>query len=187
MPAGPVIGFVGGFYNWHGLDLLVEAFMRIAKQFPSASLVLIGDGPMRETVATQASARGLPDRVIMPGRVPHAKLAPYVARFDVGVMPDSNLYGSPMKVFEYMAMSVPVVVPNYAPLLDVVVDGVQGRVFERRDVDDLARCLSDMLADEARRKRMGTNARQAIVDTHNWMNNASVVAKHLGARSANAC
>ena len=187
MPAGPVIGFVGGFYKWHGLDLLVEAFMRIAKQFPSASLVLIGDGPMRETVATQASARGLPDRVIMPGRVPHAKLAPYVARFDVGVMPDSNLYGSPMKVFEYMAMSVPVVVPNYAPLLDVVVDGVQGRVFERRDVDDLARCLSDMLADEARRKRMGTNARQAIVDTHNWMNNASVVAKHLGARSANAC
>lgn len=187
LPEGPIVGFVGGFYKWHGLDLLVSAFMKIAHEFPAAHLVLIGDGPMREEVAAEAAKKGLGGRVLMPGRVSHNKLAPYVARFDVGVMPDSNLYGSPMKIFEYMAMGVPVVAPDYVPLLDAVSDGVQGLIFKRRDVDDLARCLAEMLRDPARRKRMGANARQAILDTHNWVNNASVAAAHLQVRSSFAC
>jgi glycosyltransferase involved in cell wall biosynthesis len=182
LPAGPIIGFVGGFYKWHGLDLLVQAFLQVAQQHPQACLLLVGDGPMREEVAALARQHGLQDRVLMPGRVAHNRLAPYVARFDVGVMPDSNLYGSPMKVFEYMAMEVPVVVPDYGPLLDVVVDGRQGRIFKRRDVQDLARCLNDMLADAERRRQMGLAARQAIVERHNWLNNARLAAGHLGAK-----
>lgn len=182
---GPVIGFVGGFYRWHGLDLLVEAFLRIAERHPAARLVLIGDGPMRGEIETLVRERGLVDRVLMPGRMPHARLVPYVARFDMGVMPDSNLYGSPMKIFEYMAMGVPVVAPDYAPLLDVVTDGMEGRIFRRRDVAHLADCLDGLLQDAELRRRMGAAARRAVVETHNWMNNATLSLHRLqeGARA----
>lgn len=184
LPEGPIIGFVGGFYHWHGLGLLLQAFKAIAERFPQAHLVLIGDGPMRADLVRQVQELGLGDRVLMPGKIAHADLVPYVARFDIGVMPDSNLYGSPMKIFEYMAMAVPVVVPDYAPLTDVVVDGVHGKVFERRDVAAMAECLAELLRDGAVRRRMGHNARQAIIDTHNWMNSATLAVRHLSTNEA---
>jgi glycosyltransferase involved in cell wall biosynthesis len=173
LPPGRIIGFVGGFYRWHGLDLLVEAFTRIAAEFPDAHLLLIGDGPMRGEIEALARDKGLTGRVLMPGRIAHAKLVPYVARFDMGVMPDSNLYGSPMKVFEYMSMAVPVVVPDYAPLQDVVTDGQQGRIFRRKDVAHLTQCMAELLRDDTQRRQMGRNARQCVLQTHNWLNNAS--------------
>ena len=187
LPSGPIVGFVGGFYKWHGLDLLVEAFLKVAVRHPDAALLLIGDGPMRAEVEAQVEARGLGGRVLMPGKVHHTRLAPYVARFGVGVMPDSNLYGSPMKIFEYMSMAVPVVAPDYGPLRDVLVDGQQGRIFRRRDVDHLAECISDLLADAALRRRMGEAARRSVIDTHNWLNNSKVALMHLTSRSTQAC
>jgi glycosyltransferase involved in cell wall biosynthesis len=179
LPDGPIIGFVGGFYPWHGVDLLLEAFLRIVERHPQARLLLIGDGPMRKDLQQRVSQLGLSEQVLMPGKVAHSELAPYVNRFDIGVMPDSNLYGSPMKIFEYMAMAVPVVVPDYDPLTDVVDDGVQGRIFKRHDVADLSRCLDQLLGDAQARLRMGARARQAIVDTHNWMNNAKAAIEGL--------
>ena len=179
LPQGPIIGFVGGFYPWHGVDLLLDAFLRIVERHPQARLVLIGDGPMRQELQDRVSRLGLSGQVLMPGKVAHSKLAPYVNRFDIGVMPDSNLYGSPMKIFEYMSMAVPVVVPDYDPLTDVVDDGVQGRVFKRRDVAHLSACLDQLLGDAPARRQMGERARQAVVDTHNWMNNARVAVEGL--------
>jgi glycosyltransferase involved in cell wall biosynthesis len=175
LPEGPdaaLVGFVGGFYPWHGLGLLVDAFLAVAPKFPQARLLLIGDGPMRQNIEARIAELGLQDRVLMPGRIAHAELAPYVARFAVGVMPDSNLYGSPMKIFEYMAMGVPVLGPDYGPLLDAVDDGVEGYIFRRQDTAHLADCLSRLLADPDGRARMGVAARRKIIDTHNWMNNA---------------
>lgn len=184
LPAGRIVGFVGGFYRWHGLDLLVDAFLRIADEFPDANLLLVGDGPMRGEIEALAKEKGLSQRVLMPGRIAHAKLVPYVARFDMGVMPDSNLYGSPMKVFEYMSMAVPVVVPDYAPLQDVVTDGVQGRIFRRRDAEHLAACMRELLSDDPLRRQMGRNARQSVLDKHNWLNNASTSLAFLSSKGS---
>lgn len=178
---GVVIGFVGGFYPWHGLDLLLDAFTSVAKDYPQATLLLIGDGPMRPALLRRVEASGLKDRVQMPGKIAHNQLAPAIARFDIGVMPDSNTYGSPMKIFEYMAMAVPVVVPDYAPLQDVVTDGVQGRIFRRGDAPQLAACIAEMMANPAERARMGQRARQAIVSRHNWLSNASLAINRISA------
>jgi glycosyltransferase involved in cell wall biosynthesis len=170
-----VIGFVGGFYPWHGLPLLVEAFARLVDQFDDLLLLLIGDGPERTTVEHLVAERGLTDRVILTGKVDHEGLPAHLATFHVGVMPDSNAYGSPMKIFEYMAMAKPVVVPDYAPLLDAVTDGVEGRVFRRGDVDSLTEALTDILADGDAHRRMGAAARAAVVRVHNWRANARSV------------
>src|SRR5690606_7095436 len=178
---GRIVGFVGGFYPWHGLDLLVRAFRTVAARVPDARLVLIGDGPMRPAITSLVSDLGLSDKVVMPGQIPHGALHAHISFFDVGVMPDSNVYGSPMKVFEYMAMGKPVVVPDYPPLRDVVADGAEGRIFPPGDASALSECLEQLLADSALRELMGRRARAKIVSTHNWHNNAKMVASLLAA------
>ena len=170
-----MIGFVGGFYPWHGLPLLVEAFARLVDRFDDLLLLLIGDGPERTTVERLVAERGLTDRVILTGKVDHEGLPAHLAAFHVGVMPDSNAYGSPMKIFEYMAMARPVVVPDYAPLLDAVTDGVEGRVFRRGDVDSLTEALAGILADDETHRRMGAAARAAVVRVHKCRANARAV------------
>jgi glycosyltransferase involved in cell wall biosynthesis len=170
-----VIGFVGGFYPWHGVDLLLDAFSLIAPRLPRARLLLIGDGPMRPAIEAKAQTLGIAERVTLPGKIAHADLSKAVASFCVGVMPDSNEYGSPMKIFEYMAMRKPVIVPDYGPLRDAVTDGVEGLFFPPRRVDALAECLSTMLSDETRRTRMGQAARERIVERNNWRRNAETV------------
>lgn len=138
---GRIIGFVGGFYPWHGLELLLDAFQVVAQTVDDSRLLLIGDGPTLPAIRERIGQMGLEQRVLLTGRVPHRDLPAYIAAFHVGVMPDSNDYGSPMKIFEYMAMGKPVVVPDYPPLLDAVSDGEEGKVFRARDVQGMAECL----------------------------------------------
>ena len=172
---GKIIGFVGGFYPWHGIDLLLQAFQLMAKRVPEARLLLIGDGPMLPAIRAQSVAMGLDERVILAGRVAHTDLPGYISLFHVGVMPDSNEYGSPMKIFEYMALGKPVVVPDYGPLLDAVVDGQEGRIFPAKNVQQMAECLTMLLTDNAAHARMSAEARKKILSKHNWLSNAEAI------------
>lgn len=179
---GRLIGFVGGFYRWHGLPLLLEAFTRIAPDFADARLLLIGDGPMRSEIERRVASNGLRERVLLPGRMPHAALPAQMASFHVGVMPDSNDYGSPMKIFEYMAMGKPVVVPDYGPLRDCVSDGEEGFIFRPGDAADLARCLARLLDDAALYRRMAERARRRVLERHNWRRNAETILQTMTTR-----
>jgi glycosyltransferase involved in cell wall biosynthesis len=172
---GKIIGFVGGFYPWHGLDLLLSAFQSVAQKVGDARLLLVGDGPMMAEIRQRVDQSGLGDRVVLTGKVPHQDLPGYIANFYVGVMPDSNDYGSPMKIFEYMSMGKPVVVPDYPPLLDVVNDNEEGRVFPARNVQEMAACLEMLLTDTMAYQRMAEQARRKIVTKHNWLDNGRAI------------
>ncbi|MBL8521421.1 MAG: glycosyltransferase family 4 protein [Betaproteobacteria bacterium] len=180
---GKWIGFVGGFYPWHGVGLLVDAFCRIADAVPDARLLLVGDGPMRAAIERQCATLNIANRVLMTGAVSHDRLPAYIRAFHVGVMPDSNDYGSPMKVFEYMALGTPVVAPAYGPLLDVMQDGREGRIFPPRDVAALADCLLEVLTRDDVHAQMSENARLAVVTRHNWMENARRLLAQLPGKS----
>ncbi len=166
-----VIGFVGTFAPWHGLDLLLDAFTRVAGRIVQATLLLIGDGPERTRIAQLAAERGLADRVVFAGSVSHADLAGYVARFDVAVLPDTNDYGSPMKIFEYLAMARPVVAPDYGPVLDVLQHDDNALVFRRRDEQSLAAALVELCSDAGRAQRIGAAGRATIVKQRTWQHN----------------
>ena len=172
---GKIIGFVGGFYPWHGLELLVRAFNEIASQVPDAKLMLVGDGPTLPAIRALIDQLGLAERVMLPGRIPHQELPSYIALFHIGVMPDSNEYGSPMKIFEYMALGKPVVVPDYSPLVDVIDDGIEGRVFAAKNVEHLASCMAMLLTDNTAHSQMSAQARKKILTMHNWQINAESI------------
>lgn len=175
-----VIGFVGTFAPWHGLNLLIDAFERIAPANPEATLLLIGDGPERAAIEERVARAGLGGRVLCPGEVANTKLAPYLARFDAAVLPDTNEYGSPMKLFEYLALARPVVAPDYGPVLDVLDDRDTGLIFERRDATALADRLQSLIKDRDLGRNLGARGREMLVASRTWLHNVDTVLAGLG-------
>lgn len=169
---GRIIGFVGGFYPWHRPDLLLEGFLSVMDEFADAKLLLVGDGPEKRKLMDQVERAGVGHRVLFAGTVSHEDLPKWIAAFHIGVMPDSNEYGSPMKIFEYMSMGKPVVVPDYAPLRDAVDDGVEGLIFPAGSAGALADRMRTLLGDPRAYSRMAEAARRKIVCRYNWEQNA---------------
>jgi len=170
-----VIGFAGSFTKWHGLDLLIEATAGLMAEFPGLRLLLVGDGARRQASEALAAELGIADRVVFTGKVPHAEMPEHMAAMDLGVMPASNVYGSPMKVFEYMAMGRPAVAPRYRPLEEAIVDGEDGLLFTPGDGASLQNCLRAMVSDPAFRLRLGQAARAKVRSRHQWIHNAEAV------------
>jgi glycosyltransferase involved in cell wall biosynthesis len=166
-----VVGFVGTFAPWHGLQLLLDAFVELAPRHPQAVLLLVGDGPERAGLERRLASTGLADRVVFAGTISHRDLPRFVAAFRIAVLPDTNTYGSPMKIFEYMAMARAIVAPDYGPVLDVIRQGENGLVFKRQDRGSLRAALESLLLDEEAVSRLGQGARATVVDRHNWMRN----------------
>lgn len=175
-----VIGFVGGFYPWHGLDILLDALPLIAQRVKNAALLLVGDGPERPRLTERARQGNCGIHVVFVGGVSHANLPPYIAAFDMAVLPDSNEYGSPMKIYEYMSMGKPVVAPKLGPVEDGIIHDKVGLLFSPRDVSAFAAKIISLLENPERRKRMGQAAREHIVCNHTWKRNAEQILELLG-------
>jgi glycosyltransferase involved in cell wall biosynthesis len=170
-----VIGYVGAINFWRRLDLLVEAFAEVAPRHPRARLLLIGDGPDREGVAELAQKLGVGERVQFVGKVPHAAIPAHLAALDIAVIPHSNTYGSPMKLFEYMAAGRTVLAPWLPPIVSVIGRDDGGKLFPPLDKEGLRAALEELLADEARRKEMGRRAREKVLEGYVWRRHAETI------------
>ena len=171
--AGRVVcGYVGAFVHWHGVNGFVEAVAARLAEAPELVLVLVGDGRSLPEVRALVQARGLADRILLPGRVPHQEIPAWIACMDYAVLPDSNHYGSPVKLFEFMAMGVAMVAPDYAPVAEVVSDGETGWLFPRRQPQACVQRVLELAARPGERRRVGAAAREYIVRERQWRNNA---------------
>lgn len=172
-----VIGFSGILRPWHGLDLLVEAFARLAAGNPRLHLLIVGDGPIRGELEQQVAARRLADRVTITGRLPHAEVREYVGAMDVAVSPRATFYASPMKVLEYMAMGKAIVAPDMDNLRDILTDSVDGVLFTAEDVDALTVAIGRLIGDAELRRGLGAAARRKIEQERTWLHNARDVVR----------
>jgi glycosyltransferase involved in cell wall biosynthesis len=179
-----VVGFAGSFTKWHGVEMLIQAFASLAFRYPDATLLLVGDGARRSASEELVRKLGISDRAVFTGRVPHAEIPGYMAAMDIGVMPDSNTFGSPVKIFEYMAMGCAPVAPRYGPLEESFVDGESGLLFAPRDVQSMAGCLERLLAHPEERAAVGRAARRKVETQHQWVHNARAVLDLLARHQA---
>ncbi|HZS41701.1 MAG TPA: glycosyltransferase family 4 protein [Polyangia bacterium] len=169
------VGYVGAINFWRRLDLLMQAFAPLAARHPTAHMVLIGDGPDRAGVGELARTLGLDGRVTFTGKVPHAEIPAHLAALDIAVIPHSNTYGSPMKLFEYMAAGKLVVAPWLPPIVSVIGEDDGGVLFPPLDRDGLERALDGLLADGARRARLGARAREKVLSDYVWRRHAQTI------------
>jgi len=171
-PGELVIGYVGAFVPYHGLDMLVEAAGELADEYPEARWLLVGDGVERPRIEALLEANGLRQRFALPGRVRHDMVPSYIMAMDVAVLPNSETYNSPMKLFEYMSMRKPVVAPRVPAIAEVIADGQNGLLFEPGRTPSFCAALRRALNDSSLRERIGGAARRSVLRNHTWRRNA---------------
>lgn len=169
-----VVGFVGSFFPHHGLDDLIAAFARVEDEFPQAVLLIVGGGMNEDELKQQAVKQLGEGRVIFAGRVPHHEVYNYIAHMDIAVMPRSNWYGSPMKIFEYGILAKAVVAPDNGPVKDAMVHGEDG-ILIQPGKENLAEALRVLLADPARCSALGEHFKTKILDRFVWTRQAEYI------------
>ncbi|RDE05471.1 TIGR04063 family PEP-CTERM/XrtA system glycosyltransferase [Sphingomonas aracearum] len=156
-----VIGFLGSFYDYEGLDDLIAAMPRLVESRRNAHLLLVGGGPMEAALRAQAAASPAGDRIHFVGRVPHTQVDRYYSIVDVLAYPRKKMrltdLVTPLKPLEAMAQRKLVAASDVGGHRELIRDGDTGTLFAPDDPSALATALAGLLADrsgwEARRDR----------------------------------
>ncbi len=165
---GKIIGFVGSPTIWHRLDYLVQAVYSLSQQRDDFRVLIVGDGPDLPAEIKLVEERGLGDRVKFTHQINFDDIAPYLHVLDIGVMPDSNLYGSPMKITEYMACGAVVVAPNLPPIAELCTDRINSLLFPKDDVAALYVCLYRLLDSESLLELLRQRAKTKALESYSW-------------------
>ncbi len=170
---GPlVLGFVGFVRDWHGLDAVIAA-MAAEPHGAILRLVVVGDGPARETLQRQAQSLGLADRVTFTGLQPREAIPALVAGFDIALQPLVVSYASPLKIFEYMAAGRAIVAPDQPNIREILRDGETAVLFDPQASGAMWRAIQRLAGDPALRARLGEAARAEIARRdYTWRGNA---------------
>lgn len=168
----PAIMFVGSFKPWHGLDLLVEAFSRLAGTHPQARLVFVGDGPERQALEAQAGRLNLDGKVIFTGAVPHEEVAALLSAAEVAVVnprvSPASISQCPLKLFEYMAAGKAIVAPRAPNLQAILTDGENALLVPPDEPEALRQALVRLLDQADLRRALGEAARRQALERHSW-------------------
>ena len=172
-PASPgtfTVGFAGSLKPWHGLRILVRAFAKLHERDPDTRLLVVGDGPERGNLLADLSAHGLIEAAHLTGTVTPDEIPRLLASMDVAVCPypRQRFYFSPLKVYEYMAASLPVVASRIGQLEDLIADEVTGLLCPPGDIIALADALDRLRREPNLRFRLGQAARTTVLRDHTW-------------------
>lgn len=175
-----VLGFIGSFHYWHGLESLEKYVTALCGKFGNVAFLFVGDGPMRAELEAELSKRSFSDRVFFAGYVPHDGVSELLAAMDIVFAPYPPMeffYFSPLKLFEYMAAGKPVVASRVGQIEDMVEDGINGLLYDAGEIEQLIARSSELIEDKELRTRIGKQARETMCANHSWRVNADKVIK----------
>ena len=180
-----VLGFIGSFYAYEGLDLLIEALPTVLRQMPDVKVLLVGDGPQDAALRRQVMALDLADRVVFTGRVPHAEVNRYYDLVDVLVYPRHPMrlteLVTPLKPLEAMAQGRLMIASDVGGHKELIQDGKTGVLFRAGSAGDLASKVVALLKYEQGWPALKKNGRQFVETERNW---AASVARYRGVYGA---
>lgn len=167
-----VLGFIGSFYAYEGLDLLLEACARLFRERPDVKLLLVGGGPQKSRLVAQAAALGIAERVVFTGRVPHEEVRRYYDLVTLFVYPRhrmrlTNLV-TPLKPLEAMAQGSLVVASDVGGHKELLVDGKRGYLFPAGDPAALAAKLGDVVDAQEAWPALRAEGRRFVEEERSW-------------------
>jgi glycosyltransferase involved in cell wall biosynthesis len=170
---GFVFGYVGGMETFRKLPQIIAIFAEFARQHPESYLLIIGAGPDMKQVAKsrETLAPDLQRRIHLAGVIPYKDVPAAMACFDCAIFPFSNPYGSPQKIFEYLAMGLPVIGPDVPAVTEVFKDRQHMRLA-KQDGNDLHALFEEMLEQPARNQEMARCGRDLVLREYTWDANA---------------
>ena len=178
------VGFVGSLYEWAGLDVLLAAIAELRGEGAKLAVVIVGGGEKKDEWEALVGVLGLEACVRMLGQVDWREVPAYIAGFDVGYsgqlpLRQGEMYLSPMKLYEYMAMAKPVVAAAHEDARRLVQEGETGFLFVAGDKKDLKRALRNAIESRSRLAEMGCRARSEIVARHTWVARVEALTNRL--------
>lgn len=170
---------LSSFGPWHGAETLVEAYAQAGRQAPeimaSTMLVLAGDGDRRAAAEARVRDAGLSEaQVRFVGRIPYHEAPDYLAAADVLVSPQvpnpdgSEFFGSPTKVFEYMAMQKPMIVSALGQMGRILRDGETAILTDPGSAESLAAAILSVARTPQSFAHLGGAARAEVLRAHSW-------------------
>ena len=180
-----VVGFIGSFYAYEGLDLLLGALPRLLQAQPDARLLLVGGGPQDAALRAQAASLGLADKVVFTGRVPHSQVARYYDLIDVLAYPRHSMrlteLVTPLKPLEAMAQGRLVVASDVGGHRELIRDGDTGLLFQAGSSDSLADRLAALLSEPGRWPALRAAGRRFVEAERNWRDSVACYAQPYAA------
>lgn len=176
-----VIGFIGSFYAYEGLDLLLDALPGILLQRPKVRVLLVGGGPQDAALKAQAQRLGVADKVVFAGRVPHAEVQRYYDLVDVLAYPRHSMrlteLVTPLKPLEAMAQGRLLVASDVGGHKELIRHGETGMLFKAGSTGALTQAVVSLLAARERWPAMREAGRQFVEDERNWTASVSNYAR----------
>lgn len=184
-----VLGFIGTFGKWHGAEVLAEAFGHLLHQHPhlrdEVRLLMIGDGITMPLVKETVKKWGVLDEAIFTGTIPQEKGPSYLAACDILVSPHvpnpdgTPFFGSPTKLFEYMAMGKGIVASDLDQIGEILEHNHTAWMVKPGDAKSLAAGLKTLIEDEPLRLRLGKAARNGVVSQFTWQEHTRKIIEKL--------
>jgi glycogen(starch) synthase len=183
-----VIGFLGSFYAYEGLDLLIRALPLVLERAPDVKLLLVGGGPQEANLKAQVSALNLADKVVFVGRVPHAEVNRYYDLVDLLAYPRHAMrltdLVTPLKPLEAMAQGHLLIASDVGGHQELIEDGHTGVLFRAGDAADLATKALAALSLPDGGAALRSNGRHFVESERNWTrsiaNYRDIYARALG-------
>ena len=180
-----VIGFLGSFYAYEGLQLLLEAMPRILERMPQARVLLVGGGPCEPDLRRTAQALGIADKVVFVGRVPHAEVQRYYDLVDILAYPRFSMrlteLVTPLKPLEAMAQGKLMVASDVGGHRELIRDGETGVLFKAGDAGALADAVVDLMAKPDRWPAIRAAGRRFVESERTWKASVARYASVYGA------
>ncbi len=171
-----VLGFAGFVRQWHGLDRVLEYLA--TDEIRDQHLLLVGDGPVRDSLLQQASELGISSKITITGIVDRDSVGAYLAAFDIALQPNVVAYASPLKLFEYLALGLAIVAPSTSNIREILDDGDNALLFDPQSQNQLFEHMRHLRDDRQLRERIGRNASATIQKRGlTWTRNAERVCK----------
>ena len=167
-----VLGFLGSFYAYEGLSLLLEAFPRIIRQAPDVRILLVGGGPQEDNLKEQARQLGIADKVVFTGRVPHDQVQRYYDLVHLLVYPRLSMrlteLVTPLKPLEAMAQGRLLVASDVGGHKELIRHGETGWLFPAGDPAALADIVLRTLAQREAWPQVMQAGRHFVETERNW-------------------
>lgn len=170
-----VLGYIGSFYDYEGIDDLIAAMPLMQGVAAEAHLLLVGGGPMEKALRTQAETSPARDRIHFVGRVPHSEVERYYSLVDILVYPRKSMrltdLVTPLKPLEAMAQGRLVAASSVGGHRELIEDGVTGTLFKPDDPADLALSVEKLLKAPAIWDKRRADARAFVAEERSWQRN----------------
>jgi len=172
-----VLGFIGSYYAYEGLPLLLQAFSLIQKENKDIRIILVGGGPQEKNLKALAIELGISDKVIFTGRVPHEAVQKYYSIVDLLVYPRFSMrlteLVTPLKPIEAMAQNKLVLASDVGGHKEIIEDGKNGFLFAAGDSEHLAERIIEILKMSGSWNNIKENAFEYVEEYRTWPNSVA--------------